>query len=75
MWHTGAGEDWQFLPTNQGHQGINTADTGIYIISRIYSRYWIQWLSIDIHTLFRINFTQAINWLSTTIERSAKYFF
>ena len=74
MWKTISGKDWKFLTTDQSSQTINCRNTGIDIVSWIFSRDRIQRKTVDIKVNLRSYRTESVDRLTNTVEGTAEDF-
>ena len=74
MWKTISGKDWKFLTTDQSSQTINCRNTGIDIVSWIFSRDRIQRKTVDIKVNLRSYRTESVDRLTDTVEGTAEDF-
>ena len=75
MRQTGTGEDRQLLTTNQCVQTVDSGNTSLNELVRIYTSSRVHWNTVDIDSLVRNDFRTAINWTSHTGEYTSEHIF
>ena len=75
MRQTGTGEDRQLLTTNQCVQTVDSGNTSLNELVRIYTSSRVHWNTVDIDSLVRNDFRTAIDWTSHTGEYTSEHIF
>ena len=70
-----SGEDWQLLATNQGSQTVDCRNTGMDIVSWVFTGNRVQRQAVDVSSYLCVNWSHAVDRFSDTVEGTSKDFF
>ncbi len=72
MWKTVSGKDRQLLAADQGGQSVDGGDTGVDIVSWIFTCYRIQRKTVDIQADLRCDIAKTVNRLADTVKGTSQ---
>ena len=70
-----SGEDRQLLATNQGSQTVDCRNTGMDIVSWVFTGNRVQRQAVDVSSYLCVNRSHAVDRFSDTVESTSKDFF
>ena len=72
MWKTVTGKDRQLLAADQCGQSVNSGDTGVDIVSWIFTGYRIQRKPVNVQVDLRCDLAKPVNGLADTVKGTSQ---